>query len=200
MLFPTTRDAASRGLSEEIWQFFRQQGEQKYLSPQEGLIRQDEPIDPIFLIESGLVRLTRTNAQGREVVVALRFPGTMLGAASAVSGSPAAASAATLEASRIHCLPANAFLQQMETSPAFARQVTRAICQNYYEQTLHLARLGSLSALGRVASLLLQFTPAAEPNRSGEIRLQLPKLDPAEGVGNQSRKCGASETSANRPL
>lgn len=128
---PFTNSARS-GLNEELWQFFCQQGELKDYPLQAVLLRQDEPIDQIYLIESGLVKLTRTNAQGREVIVGLRFYNTLLGVASAISDNPAAASAATLEASRIHSLPAKAFLQQMGMNSKLAKQVARAIGQNYY--------------------------------------------------------------------
>jgi CRP/FNR family transcriptional regulator len=182
MSFPITSAITSGRLSAELRRFFLQQGASKDYPSQAGLLRQDEPVGQIYLIESGLVKLTRTDALGREVVVGLRFSNTMLGAASAISGNPAAASAATLAASRICCLPANVFLQQMETNSILAKQVARAIGQNYYELALHQARLCTLSALGRVASLLLQFIPEEAQSRSMEIRLQLP-INQADAAG-----------------
>lgn len=174
MLFSTTSDFASHGLGDELLQLFRQRGYLKDCPPQTGLLRQDEPIDRVYLIESGLVKLMRTNAQGREVVTELCFPGTMLGAVSALSGNPAEASAATLFFSRIHCLPARVFLEQIKTNLAFSNQVACALGQNQYEQTLHIGRLGVLSTRGRVASLLLRFIQAADQNQHGEIHLQMP--------------------------
>lgn len=169
--------AARRGASNELLQFFYQQGELKDFPPQTELFRQGEAINTICLIESGLVKLTHTSGQGSVMTVALRFPGTMLGAASVISGNPAPTFAVTVETCRLYCLPAEIFLQQLKTNIKFANEVVRAISQNFYEQTLHQARLGTLRTPGRVAQLLLQFLPRAVLEQNGEMRLQLPISD-----------------------
>jgi len=161
----------------ELLQFFYQQGELKDFPPQTQLFRQGEAINTICQIESGLVKLTHTSEQGIMMTAALRFPGTMLSAAAAISGNPAPASAVTLEPSQMYCLAVETFLQQLKTNIKFANEVARAISQNFYEQTLHQARLGTLRAPGRVAQLLLQFLPRAVPEQNGEMCLQLPISD-----------------------
>lgn len=43
------------------------------------LIEQSSPVGSIFLIESGIVKLSRINSDGREITLMLRFPGDLVG-------------------------------------------------------------------------------------------------------------------------
>lgn len=161
------------GLGDRLWQFFQQRRKLQECPPQTELYRQAEAVNDICLIKTGLVKLAYANKQGRAITVALRFPGAMLGAAAVLSDHPAPTSVVTLAPSRICCLAVPIFLQAVATDLGLANEVVRAISQNFYEQTLHLARLGTHHAPGRVAQLLLQFIPTALPQPSGELRFQL---------------------------
>lgn len=174
--FLSVRTAGS-GSSDELQQFFRQQGALKDFAPQTELYRQGEAIRDICLIKDGLVKLNYTNEQGREMLVSLRSSGCLLGAATISSGNPALATAVTLQVSQIYCLSAAVFSTHLQTDGDFARQVVRTVSRNAYEQMLRQAQLGLHTAPVRLAQYLLQEIAEAAPQESGEIHLQLPLND-----------------------
>ncbi|MDQ3013142.1 MAG: Crp/Fnr family transcriptional regulator [Acidobacteriota bacterium] len=173
-MIPEPEDAAGSSLDDKFPSLFRQHAELKDYLPETELFRQGRLISAIWLIERGIVKFTRTHSQGREMIVALRLPGKLLGAASVISHSPSAVTAATLTECRLYHLSAEVFLNLVETNTEFARYLLRTISRQFYEQSANLARLGTSPALARVAHLLLQLVPESAYKQGGEIRLELP--------------------------
>lgn len=165
--------------NDESLNLFRQQGELKDYPPKTELFRQGQPIRNICLIERGLIKFTRASKQGREMVVALRSPGSLLGAAAAVSNVIPQVTGSTLTECQIYCLSAEAFLHLVETDTEFSLSILQTVSYQFYEQTSWLALLGTASARSRVAHLLLQLVPQPADQQSGEIRLHLP-MDKAD--------------------
>ncbi|MDQ3012311.1 MAG: Crp/Fnr family transcriptional regulator [Acidobacteriota bacterium] len=167
-------DTARGKSKEEFLNLFRQRGELKDHPPKTELFRQGQPIRNICLIERGLVKFTCAGKQGREMVVALRAAGSLLGAAATVSNCLPWMTASTLTECQIYCLSAEAFLRLVENDFDFSLSILRAISRQLYEQTNWLALLGTASARARQAHLLLQLVPESAYQQQGEIRLNLP--------------------------
>jgi CRP-like cAMP-binding protein len=145
--------------------------------PETPLLQQDQAINEVFWLETGLVKLTRSESNGREMITGLRFPGKLLGAASAIAKIPSPMTVTTLTQCEIHRLSAHKFIDLIETDADFAHHVLELISQQQQEQMIRQAQLGLLSARARLALLLLDFSREIPPNKNGEIRLQLPLKD-----------------------
>ncbi|MCI0389265.1 MAG: Crp/Fnr family transcriptional regulator [Acidobacteria bacterium] len=167
----TTVDSRS---SDEILSLFRQRGRLIDCPPGIELFRQGHAIHDVCLLERGLIKLTHANKDGNEFVIDLRLPGRMLGAATVISRNLALVTGMTLTDCRIHSLSAEAFLNVVETDIEFSQHVLRVISQQFYEQVVNLAELGSIPARSRLARILLKFIPEPAYKLGEEIRLQLP--------------------------
>ena len=166
-------DADNGGSIDELLHFFRQQGELKDCPPETELFQRGQAIRDVCLIERGLVKFTRIGKQGREMMVALRSPGNLLGAAAVISRRAPQVTGETLTECRLYSLPVTAFLHLVHTDIEFSRCVLQAISRQFYKQTAQLARLGTVSARSRLAHLLLQSVPESGYKSEKEIRLDL---------------------------
>lgn len=146
----------------------------KDFPPSFELFRQGEDIREVFLIETGLVKMTRTERNGDERPMDFRSQGKILGAASVYCGSPALMTAITLTPCKLYCLSAKSFCQLVETDILLSQYLLKLFSQQFYDQVIRYSQAKSLSACARVASLLLQCIPESEKEKIQNIRLALP--------------------------
>lgn len=156
---------------------FCQYSSHSTLPPATPLIQQDQTINEIFLIEAGLVKLTRLESSGGEMITGLRTAGQLLGAASTIAKNPSPMTVITLTQCEVYRIAVSKFISLMETNTDFSRHVIELISQHHQEQMIRQAQLGLLSARARLALLLLDFSHELAPNKNGEIRVPLPLKD-----------------------
>lgn len=167
-------NATNNGSNDKALSVFRRCGELKNYPPGVELYRQGEVIKSAYLLESGLVKHVHAGKRGNEMVLDLRSPGKILGAASIILRNPALVTGATLTECLIYSLTSKAFLNELKTDIEFSQCILRMISQQFYEQVLRQARLGTAPSRSRLAQILLQFIETSAHKSGGEIRLQLP--------------------------
>lgn len=165
---------SNNSVNEELLNLFHRHGELKERSPGAELFRQNHSISDACLIERGLVKLMHTNQQGREVIIALRWPIRMLGVMAIISTRPAPTSAVTLTSCLMRCISTDSFLGLLQTDSEFSNCILRAISQDFYEQTLNQVQLSTANSRERLSRFLLQLIPVSAQEQEGELRLQLP--------------------------
>ena len=139
------------------------------------LFRQGAPANDLFLIGHGLVKLTRLESNGREIIVDLRFPGWLLGAASVILQQPHAVSAITLTDCYLHRISAPDFQQLLKTDELVSMYIHEMHCREVQDKIRHVAQLACLTAGERLIHLLQRLTPEPTVGESkNEIRVQLP--------------------------
>ena len=141
------------------------------------LYQRDEPINEVFLLETGLVKLTRSENDGAEMIVGLRSSGRLLGAAAAVSKQNALFNAITVSPCTAYRLPINIFYDLIESVPDFSHYVTETISELQREVIVRLSQIGLLDARSHLAHILIEFSRGATTQTDGELRLQLPLSD-----------------------
>jgi CRP-like cAMP-binding protein len=132
------------------------------------LFHQDHRPLAVTLIVSGLVTLTRTSADGRCAIVALRGPGWPLGVAATVIGRAHATSAQTVNACIVRSIPALEFARVRQSCPAIAEWVLGNLAQESLE---HLAARGEIamsSAGQRLERVLRRLITALSPPSRGD--------------------------------
>ena len=138
------------------------------------LFRQGEDIREVFLIETGLVKMTRIERNGDERPMDFRSQGKLLGAASVCCAAPALMTAITLTPCKLYCLSAKTFCQLIETNVLLSGYLLKLFSQQFYDQVIRHSQAKSLSAHARVALLLLHCIPESEEEKTKNIRLVLP--------------------------
>lgn len=153
---------------------FRQIAAAQHCPAGQELFRQGEPLRAVYLIEAGLVRMTRLEHDGDERPIEFRMPGLILGAASVLSGNPALLTAVTATECELIMLPVATFRRLVKSEAVLSHYLLAMLSQQYYEQVIREAQMKNQSARARVASLLLQCLPEAKQNETTDIRLALP--------------------------
>jgi CRP-like cAMP-binding protein len=126
----------------------------------------------VFLLEAGLVALTRAEENGRELIVGLRSPGWVLGAASAILEEPYPASVVTLRPSRVHVLPAALFVRAIRSK---AGRLAWSLLEQH-SRDLHdqIRRLSVVTLVPRVERLQDYFWSASNADGAGKRPVRLP--------------------------
>jgi CRP-like cAMP-binding protein len=129
----------------------------------------------VYLLENGLVKLIRLNRAGDELIVGLRFPGSLLGIAPVILCKPYPVTATTLTGCRLRRISAEPFLDLAKGNPEFSWHVQEVHCHEVYDQITQLVGLACLSAKHRLEQFLGQLIAVqCMHNLQGEIRMDLP--------------------------
>ena len=157
-----------------ILDIIRQHSFQQSLPAQTFLFQQGDPLRDIYVLEKGLVKMTRGERNGQEVTVELRSAGCMLGAASTLANEPAPMTAMTITSSKVHRLPVKEFLHLTKSDEAFLHHCLEFISRQRNEQVNQRGQQSMLTARPRLVMLLLQFAQESGIERKGQLTLALP--------------------------
>ncbi len=138
------------------------------------LIREEEePSRVLFLLE-GRVKLSMNSIDGKRLILAIAWPGEILGLTSAISGFPHAITAETQFPCMITSLQRQAFLGFLMRYPMASQNVMRELSLDYNRTAQQLRTLGLAStAPAKFARLLLEWCKDGEETKQG-IRIQCP--------------------------
>ncbi len=131
--------------------------------------------DYVVVVLEGRVRVSIAGADGREVVVAVRGPGDLLGEFAAIERDmPRSASAYAMEPLVAHVVTADDFATFLERSPRAAVALLRTLVRRLRETSRAQMEFGSYDTIGRVARRLEELVAEhGEPTTDG-VRIALP--------------------------
>lgn len=139
------------------------------------LYRQGAAATEVYYIESGLVKLVRTEEGGQELITDLRFPGYLLGDASIISDRPHPLTAVTLVETRVRRIPANVFCRLLRIDEQFAWGIRQMQSREAFDNVARIAQLGCVPARQRLEHLLRLLIKVRVAKAPGEaVRLELP--------------------------
>jgi CRP/FNR family transcriptional regulator, cyclic AMP receptor protein len=124
------------------------------------LFEQGDPGYEVLIVEHGAVKLTRASSDGREIVVAVRSDGAILGELSAIDGGLRSASATTLEATRLIVVPFTEFSNLLDMRASITRALLDVLADRVRETTDQAVEFGTVDALTRVCRRIVGFADA----------------------------------------
>jgi CRP-like cAMP-binding protein len=139
------------------------------------IYRQGSYAGDVYFIESGTVKILRTNHEGQQVIVSLQSAGHFIGAPSVILQKPFSVNAVTLTRCDLRRIDGKSFTELLRSDAELCWQFQKLLCHELYEQVDHTAELGSLSARNRLELLLWNSIHSNEisPPRSN-VRVHLP--------------------------
>lgn len=144
-------------------------------APATKLFQQGSRAQDVYFINRGLVKLVRVEQGGRELIIDLRLPNWLLGAATMFLEKMHSVSAVTLSECHLHRIPGETFYELLKTNTAFSLHLHRMHSHEVLNHIARVSQLGCLSAHQRLENLLWQLTSALKLSDSvGEIHVQLP--------------------------
>jgi CRP/FNR family cyclic AMP-dependent transcriptional regulator len=159
------------------------------------LLHEGQVPDRVLLLRSGCVKVSRVTEAGREVVLAYREAGELVGDLAAIDGAPRSATIVTIEAIEAIALTQDAFRGFLASDPAAALAYMRMLSLRLREADAMRAEFSTFNTMGRVAARLLELCDRFGREENGRIHISLP-ISQEELAGST----GASVESVGRAL
>lgn len=152
--------------------------------------------DRVLVVLSGHVKLTRVTEDGRDVLLAIRGPGDLVGEQSAIDGLPRSASVVALDAVEALAFAPDDFLAYLVRTPDASMYVMRMLASRLRDADGKRVEFAAQDVVGRLAGRLVELCDRFGSSEGGGailIELPLTQEDLAGWVG-------ASREAASRAL
>jgi CRP/FNR family transcriptional regulator, cyclic AMP receptor protein len=152
--------------------------------------------DRVLVLRAGRVKVTRTTPGGREVVLAFRGPGELVGEQSALDDEPRGANVVAVEPIEVLIVAAARFRALLLERPRVTMALLRMLSRRLRDADAKRTEFTALTTIERVAVRLLELAQRfGEREPDGSVRIALP-LSQEELAG----ATGASLESVGRAL
>lgn len=135
------------------------------------IFQQGDDGDAMYLVESGLVKISAESLDGQEAILTEVRPGETFGELALLDGAPRSATAMALADTVTLKLPRHAFDELLDTDAAFPRRILEALAHELRRATHHVGELHFLDLPGRLAARLARMAHDAAADAGGEVRL-----------------------------
>lgn len=143
-----------RGLAQETLARIRGMGRHEVLEPGSALFAEGDDSDGLYVIETGLIRIWRTDDEGNPFTLAFMRPGASLGEM-ALDEAPRSANATAQQVARLFHLPRASFERLIGEEPAFARRMIEVLAARIRDLNTEIHALAYHSLRARLARKLL---------------------------------------------
>ncbi|TCO62674.1 Crp/Fnr family transcriptional regulator [Actinocrispum wychmicini] len=173
----------TRRLSDEGQRKLIAAGTPRRWAPGQILIREYDTTDHVVLIISGKVKISSAASSGRQVMLALRGPGDLLGETAAIDGDARSATVTALTDVEAVTLTAPDFLRFLTTTPSVAVELLKIVLSRLRESTRRRLEGGAYDVPTRTALLLLDYALEYGDENNGTITVRMRQVDLADAAG-----------------
>lgn len=132
-------------------------GRPRHYAPGSTLFNEGETSDRVIVLMEGLVKVSFYTDEGKEVLLGIRGPGSMLGDMSALDGRPRSATVAALAPVETVVIPTDAFRSFLTSDPEISLAMLATLSARLRDADKKRIEFGSLDTTGRVAMRLLEL-------------------------------------------
>jgi len=154
------RNSARRSFAPEKLNLFCNLGQAREYPATTELFSQGSSVKEVFLIDKGMVKLTCLSEGGQELIVGLRSPGSVLGAASAIVQKPHSVTGVTLTVCHLYSIALDLFLHLTKADAQFCWYLHQVHSREVYHQASQMVALKYLMARQRFEQLVWQLVSA----------------------------------------
>ncbi|MGQ0778747.1 MAG: Crp/Fnr family transcriptional regulator [Pseudonocardiales bacterium] len=144
------------------------------------LFRQGEPTGHVAVLVQGWVKVVSSARSGKEVFLAVRGPGDVLGELSAVDGQPRSATVSALVSVRARVIQGDPFLAAVSTSPELCLALLRHLTAHLRDSDRRRLEYVSTGTFQRLVNLLVELADTygdRHPDGTTVIRPPLTQRD-----------------------
>jgi CRP/FNR family cyclic AMP-dependent transcriptional regulator len=138
------------------------------------LLHQGQVPERVFLLLAGRVKVTSATPSGREIVLAFRGPGELVGEQSALDGRPRSATVVTVDAVDALVLTHEAFRAFLAARPEAALALLRMLSLRLRDADAQRVEFATFTTMGRVAARLLDLSERFGREEEDGVRIELP--------------------------
>ncbi|HXY74895.1 MAG TPA: Crp/Fnr family transcriptional regulator [Dehalococcoidales bacterium] len=144
------------GLPPAELEFARQSFFEKNVPRGDLIFMEEEPADSLYFLISGVVKLFKTSAQGKEQIISLARPGDVLNDISIFDGGPNEVSAQSVSPVLLYGIKKERFDSLMQKYPQMTGRIVKALAAHTRQLITLVEDLSFKHVPGRVAKILLQ--------------------------------------------
>lgn len=148
-LFSELDDEELRQLASVI----REQSYKKHTT----IVHVDDPGNALFILKSGLVKITIEDQHGYEIILRMLYPTDFFGEMSLLDGMPRSATVTTQEPSEVLTIHRDPFLDTIEKSPKILLKMTAVLSKRLRKANELIHSLAFFDVYGKVARVLLNL-------------------------------------------
>jgi CRP/FNR family cyclic AMP-dependent transcriptional regulator len=145
------------------------------------IVAEGEPSQSLYILLSGRAKVQRSDAEGKEVILAMLGPGEFFGEMSLIDDAPRSASVITVESCDFMAIQKDSFKAMLSQSSDMAMQIMRGLVKRLREADKKIETLALLDVYGRVARVLLDFSELVGGERV--VKGKLPRQEIAKMIG-----------------
>jgi CRP-like cAMP-binding protein len=149
----------------------------RYYKKRDAIFKEKDYPHNLFYVESGEVKVFKTNTEGRELILRIAGPGSFLGYLALLQECPYTENAAVLEPAALRVIPKEDFYALLYGNPNVTSNFLKLLANHIHEQEQHLLELAYHSVRKRVAQTLVWL------QEQGKGDLHLLRDDLASMVG-----------------
>lgn len=147
------------------------------------LIKEYDTTNHVVLITRGNVKISSAAPSGRQVLLALRGPGDLLGETAAIDGQARSATVTALTTVEAVTLTAPDFLRFLNTNPSVAVELLKMLVGRLRESTRRRLEGGAYDVPTRTALLLVDYALQYGDETNGTITIRMRQADLADAAG-----------------
>jgi CRP-like cAMP-binding protein len=154
---------------------FHDRGVDRRYQPGATLFHEGDLSEFVVVVLKGRVKVSVATPNGKEVVLAVRTPGEVLGEVSALDASPRSATATAIDAVEARVVAGEEFRQFLAGSPPAALALLVSVCRRLRTSDQRRVEFVALDSTGRVAGRLVELADQfGVPSPDGGIRIDVP--------------------------
>jgi len=172
-------------LTGDEWRTLEAAGRPRRFRARQCLFREGEPGDHVIAVLDGQVKVSVQTRSGREILLAIKEPGDLVGELSAIDGRPRSATATALEPVNALVVTAPAFVEFIEGHPRIAVRLLRTLAAQIRDADRRSVDRDTGDITCRVARRLVDLAERLGEHRGSgvEVTLVLSQDDLAAWVG-----------------
>jgi CRP/FNR family cyclic AMP-dependent transcriptional regulator len=140
-----------------------------------------DPTDSLYIVISGRLKVMMSDAEGKEVILAILGSGEFFGEMGLIDDAPRSASVVAIESCELLCVTKRDFKRCLAENFEMSMAVMRGLVKRLREADRKINSLALLDVYGRVAHLLIDM--AEEVDGQKIVTKRLPKQDIAKMIG-----------------
>jgi CRP/FNR family cyclic AMP-dependent transcriptional regulator len=145
------------------------------------VVRAAETTDSLYILLTGRAKVTNTDEEGREIILAWLGSGEFFGEMGLIDGSPRSANVVASEACELLVLSKDAFQRCLQDNFLVAQKLMQILVGRLREADRKIESLALLDVYGRVARLLLDLSVEEDGRRI--VKKKISKQDMARMIG-----------------
>jgi len=153
------------------------------------LFEEGEKLNGVFCVRSGISKLSKLSANGKDQIVKLATKGEVMGQRSVIAEESANLSATAVDDMEVCFIPKEAIVNTLHQNPNFTFEVLRHMAHDLREADDVIVNMSQKTVKQRIAEAFLYLKNNFGEDEDGYLRLVLSREESANVVGTATESC-----------